>query len=242
VLYPVLKQGFDAFEETVAVIRGRPVPDSLTITTTPAFAAFRLLPVLPQLEQIAPGTAIRIHATEELVDLQPGAADIAIRFGVGPYTGHEALEVGKGRMQPVASPLLQLRAADELARHRLVHFQWKNPDPALPTWNTWLHAAHRHHPDADGGLVFSDEAHAIQAVIAGQGVGLLGVSVVRDAVNSGILHLPFGPALPSPGYWLLRRAMGTRPAYADALWEMLIAILAETPGESDAEQDISPPA
>ena len=47
-------------------------------------------------------------------------------------------------------------------------------------------------------VTFTDESHAIQAAIAGQGVALLDLMLVADELASGALVQPFGPVL--PGY------------------------------------------
>ncbi|HEX5655615.1 MAG TPA: LysR substrate-binding domain-containing protein [Polyangiales bacterium] len=46
----------------------------------------------------------------------------------------------------------------------------------------------------------SDETHAIQAAIAGQGVALLSEAVVAEELRTGALVQPFGPSLPSEAY------------------------------------------
>jgi LysR family glycine cleavage system transcriptional activator len=55
-----------------------------------------------------------------------------------------------------------------------------------------------HHFEPKARLTFTDESHAIQAVIAGQGVGLLDPMLIADELASGALIQPFGPVL--PGY------------------------------------------
>jgi LysR family transcriptional regulator, glycine cleavage system transcriptional activator len=55
-----------------------------------------------------------------------------------------------------------------------------------------------HHFEPKAELTFTDESHAIQAVIAGQGVGLLELKLIADELASGALIQPFGPVL--PGY------------------------------------------
>jgi LysR family transcriptional regulator, glycine cleavage system transcriptional activator len=47
-------------------------------------------------------------------------------------------------------------------------------------------------------LTFTDESHAIQAAIAGQGGALLDLMLIADELASGALVQPFGPVL--PGY------------------------------------------
>ena len=53
-----------------------------------------------------------------------------------------------------------------------------------------------HHFEPKAELIFTDESHAIQAAIAGQGVGLLDLTLVADELARGALIQPFGPVLP----------------------------------------------
>jgi LysR family glycine cleavage system transcriptional activator len=52
-------------------------------------------------------------------------------------------------------------------------------------------------------LRFSDESHAIQAAVAGQGVALLSLSLVEDELMAGRLIQPFGPVVEGLTYHML---------------------------------------
>jgi LysR family glycine cleavage system transcriptional activator len=51
-------------------------------------------------------------------------------------------------------------------------------------------------------LAFTDESHAIQAAIAGQGVALLSLLLVADELASGALVQPFDTMLEGGRYFL----------------------------------------
>jgi LysR family glycine cleavage system transcriptional activator len=51
-------------------------------------------------------------------------------------------------------------------------------------------------------LAFTDESHAIQAAIAGQGVALLSLLLVADELASGALVQPFDTTLEGGRYFL----------------------------------------
>ena len=48
--------------------------------------------------------------------------------------------------------------------------------------------------------MFSDETHAIQAAVAGQGIALVSLALVADELATGILVAPFRPALEGHGF------------------------------------------
>ncbi|PMR76538.1 LysR substrate-binding domain-containing protein [Billgrantia endophytica] len=210
-LQPVLTQGFDAFADALQALRERAVPASVTLSCTPAFASQWLLPRLADFHATHPDIDLRIHASEALLDLSRGTA-LAIRYGVGPYPDHEAEELATDRFALVASPRLGLVSVEELEGVRHIEFDWYCPSLGLPTWETWCQAAGCSPAVLGPRLAFSDESHAIQATIAGQGVALLGLTQIRDELERGVLHVPFGPILPGLRYHLLRgRTAEERP-------------------------------
>jgi LysR family glycine cleavage system transcriptional activator len=52
-------------------------------------------------------------------------------------------------------------------------------------------------------IVFTDETHAIQAAVAGQGIALAGVTLVAHELTAGNLSVPFGPMLAGRGFYLV---------------------------------------
>jgi LysR family glycine cleavage system transcriptional activator len=107
---------------------------------------------------------------------------------------------------PVVNPILGVRSVADLASVPLIHFDWKKTSAANPTWDAWFaHTGLEWHP-ARGQLRYSDEGHAIQAAVAGQGVALLSLALVAEEIAAGYLVQPFGPAIPGYTYHLAMRA------------------------------------
>lgn len=223
-LYPVLRESFDAIAEAFAALEPARA-QAVTLAVTPAFASHWLLPRLPQFQQRHPHLELRILASPSTVDLNAGGADLAVRYGGSTEAGLESLELAADRFLPVASPRLKLRTPADLAAHRLIHFDWHRPAADRPTWPRWLKQAGLRHADARGGLRFSEESHAIQAAIAGQGVALLSRTLVEDDIARGMLVAPFGPELDAPAWRLLRRRDATSTAQ-QAAWDWLATAFA----------------
>ncbi|TAK76705.1 MAG: LysR family transcriptional regulator [Aquabacterium sp.] len=218
-LFPVLREGFDRFAEAVGRLQAQRRA-AVTVSTTPAFAARWLLPHLPAFQSRHPGIDLRLHASNAVVDLEAGAADLAVRYGHGSYPGLDAWPLAEDSFAPVASPRLKLRDPRELARHTLIHFEWQRPDASHPSWKLWARAA-RLRLDTTSGLHFTDESHAIAAAVAGQGVALLSLVLVRQELAQGLLRLPFGTGgtvLPGMRYTLLRATAGSPAAQAAHAW------------------------
>jgi len=206
VLYPVLRGGFDAFAaavEQVAATRQRQV---VRISATTAFTARWLLPRVQRFQAVHPDIDLQLHASEDVVDMGAAQVDLAVRYGRGPYPGLRAEALLADRFAPVASPRLALRTAGDLQRVPLIHFDWRRADPANPTWEVWFKAAGLLAVKPISHLLFSEESHAIQAAVAGQGAALLSLVLVRDAIEARALVQPFGPVLDSYTYHLVEAA------------------------------------
>lgn len=219
-LMPVLSESFDRISEVLAAMTSTRRAASVTLSTTRAFLTQWLMPRLPAFHVRHPDIELRLHADESPVDLAGGEADLAVRYGAGPYPGHDAVELAEDRFAPVCSPLLKLASLRDLRRCPLIHFEWRRPLDDTPDWARWLHAAGVTGIDTSRGLRFSEEVHAIQAAIAGQGVALLSMTLVRGELERGLLRSPFGPVLSGPRFWLLQHQARrpTKACMAVAQW------------------------
>ena len=221
VLYPVLRDGFDGFAaalEQVAVARQR---QTVRISATSAFTTWWLLPRVQRFQAAHPHVDLQLHASDDMVDMRAAQTDLAVRYGHGPYSGLRATVMLADQFAPVASPGLLLKSAADLRRAPLIHFDWRRADPANPTWDAWFKAARL--PAAPvPRLLFSEEGHAIQAAVAGQGVALLSLVLVHGEIEVGRLVQPFGPVLDSYAYHLVEAAdrPGSKAAQVAKAWLM----------------------
>lgn len=216
-LYPALRTSFDAMTEAVDQIKRRPARQVATLSATVAFTAKLLVPHAGSFRTLNPGWDLRLHASDEPVDLHAGEADAAIRYGVGHYPGLTALPLLTDSFAPVCSPHLNVREPADLAAVSLIHFDWGAMATKLsvPTWRTWTERAGIDTLDTESGIAFNDEASAIDAAIAGQGVALLSLAIVAAELARGVLVQPFGPVIEGLGYDLVYPAgYDARPAVA----------------------------
>ncbi|QTP53887.1 LysR family transcriptional regulator [Billgrantia sulfidoxydans] len=202
-LFPVLRRGFDSFAETLEALREQGNSGSVTLSCTPAFASQWLLPRLADFNARHPDIDLRINASEVPLDLSRSAS-LAIRYGMGPYLGHEAEVLAEDTFALVASPRLALAGYGDLQTVRHIVFDWYSSSLGLPSWQHWCQAVGGTTADLGASLTFSDESHAIQAAIAGQGVALLSLTLVKAELERGVLQVPFGPRLPGLRYQLVR--------------------------------------
>jgi LysR family glycine cleavage system transcriptional activator len=193
-LFPVLRDGFDAFSEALNRIseRRRSV---VTLSATTSFTARWLVPRVASFREQYPSIDLSLHASDDPVDFGTGIADAAVRYGRGPYPGLSSTRLMANRFAPVCSARLGLRTLEDLRHVTLLHSRWRHPNADTPTWRRWFEAANMEIADAEAGISFNDDGHAVQAAVAGQGVALLSLVLVADDLDSGVLVQPFGPVI-----------------------------------------------
>lgn len=204
-LYPAMRTALDTMAEAVDQVRRRPARRVATLSATVAFTAKLIVPFAGSFRTAHPGWDLRLHASDEAVDLHAGEADAAIRYGLGHYPGLTSLALLRDRFAPVCSPHLGIRSPDDLLKATLIHFDWgvMATRLAVPTWRTWTEHAGLDRLDAEAGITLNDEASAIDLAIAGHGVALLSLSLITAELASGALVQPFGPVLDGLGYDLV---------------------------------------
>ena len=199
-LYPVLREGFDAFADAIARVKSRKVRTVVTLSATVAFTARWLLPRVAAFHKANPSMDLRLHASDETADLRSGTVDAAIRYGRGEYQGLSAERLFPDSFAPACSPRLKVRSARDLANQTMIHFEWRRQRRDNPTWSRWLRTAGVEDLNARADLIFTDESQAIQAAIAGNGVALLSLTLIADELARGTLIQPLEPALTMNGF------------------------------------------
>jgi len=212
-LYPALRNGFDALATAMALLAEEDAQTPLRVTSPNAFASKWLVPRLPKWREENPAVALEIIGTDAVLDVRAGATDVAIRYARKPPLDLMAHEVFRDTFVPVCSPRLleqhgPIERAADLLRFPLIHYDWINSDPDAPTWRQWLAVARSIDPDFNPlekawDLSFSEELHAIDAVIGGQGVAICSDVVVSNELRSGQLVKAHPLALPGYGFYLV---------------------------------------
>ncbi len=223
ILFPVLRDSFDAIARGVELVSNTGRERVIVVTATLAFTARWLVPRMAAFRACFPDIGLRLLASDDVVDLRAGAADLAIRFGGGTYPGCQSDPLLRGTFAPVCSPTLKIRRASDLTRHPLIHFEWRHLSERAPSWPRWFAEAAQPYPKGRPKLVFSDETHAIQAAVAGQGVVLASLALVGEDLASGALIQPFGPILDHHAFHLVIPANKAQDEIIGAVRAWLLA-------------------
>lgn len=232
-LFPIIRNGFDAFATALWEAKGESIPQPLRVTTTNAFASRWLVPRLPLWRAAQPYIDLEIIGTDDVIDLHAGDADVAIRYArSSPELA--IFELCRDRYWPVCSTKLLatgkpiLRPAD-LAHYPLIHVFWPEWQIQPPTWQRWLDMARATDPDAllvdaTAGPLFREELHAIDALIAGQGIGMASDVLVARELAAGELVKVLDLSLPGLGFHVAHMVDHPRRQIIDAFASWLRSV------------------
>jgi LysR family transcriptional regulator, glycine cleavage system transcriptional activator len=208
-LYPAIRGGFEAFADALEALGDKSEPTPLRVTTTNAFASRWLVPRLGLWRDAHPDLPLTVIGTDRVVRLAD-EADIAIRYARTAPSGSVAPEMFRDRFFAVCAPKLlsgrpPVRRPGDLAAFPLIQYDWFAPDPTAPTWRRWLDMAAEADPAArelgEIALGFREELHAVEAVLAGQGIAICSDIVVADDLASGALVKVLDLSLPGYGFY-----------------------------------------
>ena len=213
-LFPVIRDGLAAFATAIASVKRNAGRQPLRITTTNAFASRWLVPRLPRWRKLRPDAPLDVIGTDSVLDLHSGDADVAIRYARSMPADGIAKEFLRDTFYPVCSPRLRnsgFKRPGDLHGHVLIHCYWSPSDIEAPTWQRWLAVAQkkwRHVPEAKDmeHLSFREELHAIEAVIAGQGIGVFSDVLVASELATGTLVKAFDLSLPGYRFYVIRKS------------------------------------
>lgn len=220
-LYPVLRDGFDGFAAALDRLACNKKRARLTISATSAFTSKWLVPRVANFHILHPEIDLQLHASDDAVRLDENNVDIAIRYGRGPYPGLDVEIMFADDFAPVMNPKLGPVELKDLETVPQIQFTWRRRHPLNPTWERWYEAAGLTSYLPMGQLLFTDEAHAIQAAVAGQGIALVSLALVHDEIAAGHLIQPFGPSIPGHAYHLVMTAGKSRDRSVEAATQWL---------------------
>jgi LysR family glycine cleavage system transcriptional activator len=215
-LFPVVRDGFEAFSDALTSVRAGATSGRLRITATNAFAARWLVPRLANWRAAYPRLKLDILGTDAVLDLRAGEADIAIRYARRPPLDDQCIELMRDTFRVVASPKLvgdigKSLGPVELANFPLIEIEWPSADREAPSWQRWqIMARHRHKNVPDlarlPSLAFREELHAIEAAIAGQGIAICSDVLIGPELANGALVQVSKLNLSGYGFYIVYRA------------------------------------
>ena len=215
VMQRAVNDSLERLHDAVAQVRAVTPPRQVSITCTPGFASFWLIPRLARFTASHPQIDVRISATLELLDLERSRIDLAVRFAPSSHaTGPILFEE---EVQPLCSPALlrdrarPLRTAADLERHTLLTVDMPRGEPPTMDWEPWLQVMGLRTLRTANTMRFTQYTDAVAAACAGQGVVIGRLPLLNSLIREGKLVAPFRSAAASRrGYFIAMSAAGSR--------------------------------
>jgi LysR family glycine cleavage system transcriptional activator len=203
----------------------------LSITCSRTFATNWLAGRIGAFNLMRPGLAVRLHVSDDVVDLAAGEVDVAIRGVLEPGPGTVAHFLMRQIVTPMASP-------DFLARHPLASpadlLKVPRLSPDDEWWDTWFGSLDEggYSGGLDPGIRFDSQVLDGNAAIAGHGVAMIFPAMFAQAIEAGLLVAPFDHYAVEPRpMWLVYPEHKRRLAKVRVFRDWLLAEIREAAGD-----------
>jgi LysR family glycine cleavage system transcriptional activator len=181
----------------------RQTSGTLTVSTSPDFAAKWLVYRLGRFAERHPEVNLRVSATVHHVDFAREDVDVAVRHGDGKWAGLEVVRLCSERLFPVCSPKLiagrnRIAAASDLLKFPLLRLSDWN------TWSRWFEAAGVAADPVVHGPILNSASMLIDAAVDGQGIALARTTLAAWDILNRRLVKPIDISLRiSNTYWII---------------------------------------
>ncbi|MEO1162088.1 MAG: LysR substrate-binding domain-containing protein, partial [Pseudomonadota bacterium] len=205
-LLGVLTDGFDRMEDCIKLLSETQDTTVLTVSVEPGFAAMWLVQNLADFRTDYPAIDVNVDADGHLIDFRSGDAELAIRFSEAKskWPRTQARRLYDIHLAPVASPDLLARTGPPKQPADLLHYTLLHEEDRI-LWQEWFAAAQVAHDPIQHGPLFADGGLVMQAMLDGQGIGILDKRLVAREVANGRLVQLFDVPLQFGTYWLVTR-------------------------------------
>lgn len=193
---------FAGLAEATAELRGPDLSRPLTISLTSEIGLRWLMPRFDRFRARHPDIDTALLATYDVVDLQAGEADLALRHGQGRWPGLEIEPILEFAVSPVCSPAVAqemagLPSVEALAGQTLIRSEFDD-------WDLWFAVAGAQNVKPRRQLRIADYSMGIAAAVAGQGIQLGYSGYVDAELAAGLLVRPFKLSVDTGnGYYLV---------------------------------------
>ena len=236
-LAAVVRQALHGLDAAVEAVRAVPGRRRVQITTFASLASMWLIPRLADFQAAYPDIDIAVDAFDNVSDLEAGPIDVAIRR---LHSGHALASAPGTRflfsetITPVVSPALRLPGDGPLGLDDLPRCVWVDDvrtvaSPPIArsnlqalSWAGWYAGLGRPMPEPARWLRFNYTYQVMQAAVAGQGVAMGQIGLIRDLLAAGTLIAPLPQRVDAGyGYYLAVRPSAAERPEVQAMVEWL---------------------
>lgn len=189
--------GFEALGDAQTLLARRGRDRQLSLTVPPSFAQMWLAPRLTDFLSLHPDVDLRIDTTGDLVDMESGEFDLAIRYA-RPLSGRTQFrELLAEYILPVCTPAVaeRLGGPDAMALSNCETLIVVNRETSDTDWLNWNGWAARFGVEIDPEtprVSFARWSAAMSHAFSNGGLLIAGLAMTLDYLREGRLVAPFG--------------------------------------------------
>jgi LysR family glycine cleavage system transcriptional activator len=225
-MLPAVTKAFELLTEAMQSAQ-QTSNETLEIHSSPTFASHWLARNLGNFQLDYPAIAVRLLRVSKITDFSRDPADISIRWGVGPWPGHECHLLGRFSYAPMLSPSLaasigEISSPEDLLRLPIIGAREE-------AWRNWFEASGLSAPDLSGHKRhnYVEQDLCGNAALAGQGVAILNHIYYAEDLATGRLIAPFNRhCADDTGIWLVHPTSRRNTPKIKAFREWIMAAVA----------------
>jgi LysR family glycine cleavage system transcriptional activator len=179
---PAIRNAFKQIGDATRRIAKIAETGTLTVSVTPSFASYWLIPRLQSFHDKHRNIDLRVMTGKEPVDFAHEVMDVAIRHGTAQHGKFYRERLCAVDLIPVASPTLIAQfgmpeTASDLTRWPLLH------EVERMNWHLWFQSQSVQGMSLPSGTAFDDCGMMLTAIVAGQGAGLVPAAMAAPALG-----------------------------------------------------------
>jgi len=202
----VVSIAFQSIIDEIETLKSSSDDRLITFATTSGISTYWLMPRIGRYREIDPDADFRLLTSYDLINLVSSNVDIAIRYGDGIWPGVNATLLQRQMIFPACTPAFMNRHGpfdniEALSKVPLLNYETAaDPSSIWPNYFRDMGAILGDNPRMSS---YESFINFVQAVLDGQGVGLLGTPLMQQFIDSGVLvpAIDVEP-LPQRGYYL----------------------------------------
>lgn len=202
----VVSNGFQSITEEIEAIENSSDDRLITIATSNGVSTYWLMPTIGRYREIDPTVDFRLIVSYDLINLVQSGVDIAIRYGEGNWSGVQSELLQRQMIFPACSRSFMarhgpFRSVEDLLDVRLLDYEAAVDQSSF--WPSYFRDMGAQMPSTPRMSSYDSYINFVQAVLDGQGIGLVGPPLMQQFLDSGVLvkALDVEP-LPQRGYYL----------------------------------------
>lgn len=199
-------EGFQMIADEIDAIKTTSDDQLVTIATTSGVSTYWLMPNVGRYRQMAPSVDFRLLVSHDIINLAKSEVDLAIRYGAGNWPGANSMLLCRQSVSPLCSQKFlkeygPFHDLDDLLAVPLLDFESAR-DPSS-SWPNYFRDMGRSMQGNARMSSYDSYINFVQAVLDGQGVGLLGAPLMQQFIDSSVLVPAVNvEPLPQMGYYL----------------------------------------